>query len=476
MHWTGEPSRRIFLRRIAAAGCAPLLPSLLCACDGDEDSAIASITAPPESALPEAALLADAPPLPEVEPIVRVRLARIARSPSRIEIDHTSGWLRISEVAGGEVQRGLNLGTPLMVHREAGEWRIEGADGLRMRVPGDASVDVSVPDGFTDAAPPPMRISDRTYPGALRFVPRSDTAEEAFDLVNHVALEEYLPGVLARELYPHWEEGCFEAQAVAARSFAAFESWFFASRRHFDLHNTTLSQVYQGATIDRKAHDAVVKTRGRMLSFMGALIPGYYSACCGGLSANATHAIGNHPVNDIAPLRSRRGPEACRSSSVYQWSLRQPGEEVVERLRRGGRDEALHMLRRLKRIEAITASQRAESGRPEHYAIVGQPDVEVEISAVKLHRLLQRRLPDEREAPRLRSSAIEFEINEGDVTFNGRGFGHGVGLCQYGAQTLAHQGASPTDILARFYPQAKILSAYASPGDAPARRHTQRNV
>ena len=103
---------------------------------------------------------------------------------------------------------------------------------------------------------------------------------------------------VAGELYAHWKFQTRAAQAIAARSFAVSEHVHYARSRDYDVTSTASSQVYVGLVKHHDTHRAVEATRGVVLGWEGMLVPGYYSACCGGLAATAADAIGGHPAND----------------------------------------------------------------------------------------------------------------------------------------------------------------------------------
>src|SRR5690606_18576940 len=91
-----------------------------------------------------------------------------------------------------------------------------------------------------------LKLDGAEYPGA--FVLHLSQSAATFDVVEHVYVEDYLPGVLTRELYPGWADAAYEAQAVAARSYAMHERQRrLASGDYFDVESTTQDQAYGGA-------------------------------------------------------------------------------------------------------------------------------------------------------------------------------------------------------------------------------------
>jgi len=406
------------------------------------------------------------PTPPRREPMIRVRIA--ARRPQAdrrggappetpITLRAESGWILIrAEGLGGD---GLALQTPLTVDRRAGRWEISEPSGFRPRVDHDVRTVEFIPEGAD-----PINVDGDPYPGSIALVAIDDEDErtgEAFDVVNHVALEAYLPGVLAKELFSHWQPQTFAAQAVAARSFACMEIEFNADRRHYDVTNTQASQAYVGVSRNPTALNAVQSTRGEVLEWSGALVPGYYSSCCGGIAASAVDAIGPNPVNDIPPLRSRSGPDACTEAPVYRWEARRPVDELTRRVVAWGKAHGNDAVAELQHVASIDVADVNTHGRPTRFVLRDDRNRTAEIPANRLRAAVDydgERLPSVKRP--LKSSFVFVRPESSAMLFRGHGFGHGVGLCQYGAQALARDGLGYHRILAMYYPEASVLRAY----------------
>ncbi|MDY7110143.1 MAG: SpoIID/LytB domain-containing protein [Planctomycetota bacterium] len=348
---------------------------------------------------------------------------------------------------------------PLEIALGARGWSILDALRFRPSVAGRPILELRPPPpdeaSFVD-------VDGRTYPGCVRLVPRADLGPEAYDVVNHVAVERYLPGVLGRELFRHWHPETFAAQAIAARSFACAEHVHFGSRRHYDLTDTASSQEYIGRVNDDRALEATAGTRGIVLGYGGALVPGYYSSCCGGLAADARDAIGDHPSHDVPPLRGRSGADVCTDAPLYSWSMRRPVSDLLRRLRAYGKARKLETLANIASLRAIDVSSVNAHGRPRAYVIGAENGVEVELAAERLRRALDytprgRSAPD----PPAWSSHLQITIAGGEAKLDGHGHGHGAGLCQHGAEALARAGQVYPAILDWYYPEIDLERAYA---------------
>lgn len=395
-------------------------------------------------------------PLPVHEPMMRIRIHRVRDRAAEIRLDTRGGRILANHLAYGG--RGLEFVAPLVIRSDVRGWLIEEANGRITKAEGVGEV------VFTDSESGSIELlpRDRHYPGALHLSWRSDVGPGAFDVVNHVALESYLPGVLASELFSHWHVETFKAQAIAARSFASSEHAYFESRRHYDVTDTVSSQVYAGEVDLGKASVATRATRGVVLEYETRLVPGYYSSCCGGIAARAVDVIGSNPINAIKPLDGRGEHDVCTDAPVYEWVVRRSVDRLARRIAAYGERRGNEPLAMLERIQAFEVMESNRHGRPTRYRIVPAEGEPVELGAESLMRAMNHS-NDDMDAPEdsLRSSFIEVESAGNEFVITGHGFGHGAGLCQYGAQALAKQGRSFIDILVWYYPGAELFSAYS---------------
>jgi len=401
-------------------------------------------------------------PLPAREPQVRVRIAEVRPNPARLneqpaQITCGSRWIRVKEADRDHL--GLIMKSPIEIARTETDWKIVDADGHTPLIGGLDAVEL-LPDGDQGTG---LAFDGATYPGSLRLVARTEESALDFDIINLVSVERYLPGVLEKELFSHWHPEAFAAQAVAARSFACAEIEYWRARRHFDVTNTQRSQAYVGESDSTRAHQAVRRTRGIVLAYEQGLVPAYYSSCCGGIAARAIDAIGPNPVNDIPPLDSRVQPDACREAPVYRWSATRTIAETSRRFTAWGSASHHFSMRNFGTLRSIEVADTNPHGRPTSYNVRDAGTTEARLTANQLREAFDHSGMG-LSAPQtlLKSSFLSIEVDprEGTVHIAGRGFGHGVGLCQYGAQALAQRDMPYRDILAAFYPRAAMTGAF----------------
>jgi SpoIID/LytB domain protein len=302
-------------------------------------------------------------------------------------------------------------------------------------------------------------ISEKTnrITGKISLHPREDISTHAFDVVAHVPMESYLPGVIAGELFSHWHPNTFAAQAVAARSYASAQHLQRKTSSHFDVTDGPSSQVFLGDVTLEVAHRAVLETKGVVLTWKNTIVPAYYSACCGGLAATAFDAISNSPLHNIDPLLGRAGKDVCTSLAVHKWSIERSHRHLRKRLTKWANTTTGLPFKQLRSIQSITPAQTNKHGRPTTLQVVDQKNTVHIIGASQFVRAANTTYPTlPSPNPRLWSSNLIATRVGATVELRGRGMGHGVGLCQYGSQILAGKNKSWESILFRYYPNVAL--------------------
>jgi len=261
--------------------------------------------------------------------------------------------------------------------------------------------------------------------------------------VNRVDLEDYLKGVLPREVNRFWPIAMIEAQAIVSRSFAVHEA-LRRKNKDYDLTDDTFSQVYGGRSSERwRTTRAVEATKGKVLEYKGQVLPAYFHSCCGGHTQDVSRAWGAPPA--LVDARGRSGPlkgakcSWCRWTPYFRWQARVEKQDILK----GLKDEGYY----LKSIDAITGGPRDVSGRLK-YVRIRSRNKWIEVATEDFRSAIGKRI--------LRSANFKIRKRRRYYIFNGYGWGHGVGMCQWGAFGLSLKKWSAERILARYYPGAKI--------------------
>jgi len=298
-------------------------------------------------------------------------------------------------------------------------------------------------------------------------VRRTDEGGGVADLVFAVPMETYLPGVLAKELYKGWSEEAYRAQAVAARSYALCEHAWWDGRRHYDVVAGQSSQAWIGATADPTSRRAVRDTAGEYLVFDGRVVPAYYSSCCGGAPASATDAIREGSWMDIAPLTVDSASDArargcCEKAPTARWKMSIGTAELARRLDAWATREGRQDLGSLAGVKSITVAETNPAGRPVSFRITDPRGRKVLWDAEDLRYAVNAGASGSKDS--LKSGFVSPRVENGRVILEGRGHGHGAGMCQFGAEAMGRAGRDHRAILARYYPGAQVIRAGSDAG------------
>ena len=397
------------------------------------------------------------PAPPGYEPDIRVRIAEVdPGAAARIGGRGQRLRLAIARMAEDETMPAQGtayvLSGPIECSRTAAGWSARDSAGMRAAWPADvAQLHVTAASG-----PSQIEWDGTTWPGQMRLVL---VPSGGIDVVMDVPMETYLPGVVAKELYGSWDLDTYKAQAIAARSYAVVEDDRWSERRHYDVVAGEQSQAWIGATKNPTALQAVRETRGMVLVHDGLVVPAYYSSACGGRPATARGAITDNPHHAIAPISAGDGAArsgCCERTKVATWTATIPASKVAERLRAWGRSSWRPDVAAIESISAVAPARRNAAGRTVAFTLT-TPKGQVTIGAEELRTAINAARD---KATSIRSSDCTITMARGSMEFAGRGFGHGAGMCQHGAQEMARGGTGWKEILARYYPHSRVETAW----------------
>jgi stage II sporulation protein D len=287
------------------------------------------------------------------------------------------------------------------------------ANGARIEPLGEGEIEV---DGFK-------------YQGNMEIV---HDGKDTLTVINDVALEDYVVGVLAGEIPHDWPLEALKAQAIAARSFA-FLKMLEARQKGmtYDVENTAFYQVYKGTgKVDDEMKRAVEETHGEILVYGNRPIEAYFHSNCGGHTTAAKDVWGK----DEPYLRS----VACdfgNNGAHYRWKAAIPIRDMIRKLKSIG-----IVLSDVVRISGLDLDG---GDRIVNLDIL---DGDGRVHTIKASAFRMALGPD-----LVKSTHFNARVEADRVIFDGKGWGHGVGLCQEGAQGMANQGYGAFDILRHYY-------------------------
>jgi stage II sporulation protein D len=287
-----------------------------------------------------------------------------------------------------------------------------------------------------------VKINGNIYPGEIEVFSKNG---KTVSLLNILDVETYLYGVLPYEIEPSRVEEMLKVQAIIARTYTIVNL-----NRHkdegFDLCSTVHCQVYKGINENMalRIKKAVDSTKGFVVvdEKNGDLVITYYHAACGGATENVSEIWPK--VKNVKTLSGVKC-DFCKNSPYYEWKYSFDIEKFVIKLKVNGYNIG-------DKIKNILVLSKTNHGRIKNLQIVGNKNT-VEISGETLRRIFGYN--------NLKSTKIyKIEVKNNKIYFYGKGWGHGVGLCQWGAHELIKQGKSFKEVIEYYYPKAKIKKLY----------------
>lgn len=251
--------------------------------------------------------------------------------------------------------------------------------------------------------------------------------------VEQLPIEEYLAGVLAGEMRGDWPMEALRAQAILARTFvlkfcAEKESKYPGADISTDIEE---AQAYDTAGVNERIREAVSSTRGEVLSAQGELPYAWFHAHSGGVTARAKEGL-DYEKDEPPYTKSVKGMEGSDADpDAAKWEASFPAANVMKAAQRVGVSG--------NQLKSIEIGQRGDSGRATTLLINGKS-----VSAPAFRIALG--------STEMKSALLEeLKFENGQVTMSGRGYGHGVGMSQWGAYTLAQQGETAETIVTYYF-------------------------
>lgn len=385
---------------------------------------------------------APGPPRAEGVPEVRIGLASGAASVI------VGGQGRVTGFAGGAAQVRLGAGETVTL-RPDGRAVAAGANGRH-----SALTFASLDGGRY------VEVNGRPYRGAVEVT----AANGGVTVVNVVPLEDYLRGVVGAELGPRTaaERSALEAQAIVSRTYALKNLGRFRAEG-YDLQAGVADQVYGGAALERPEVDAAVRaTTGRVLTWRDQLIVPFFHSTCGFATAAPEVAFRSvRGLDYLRPVSDERpgGGYYCDISPRFRWTVEWDGATLRDILRRTVPGVLGVPADEVTAIRDVYVRRTGAGGRALEIR-VRVDGGEIPVFGPDIRQVF--RTPEDQV---LGSQAIQLTAERRDeqvirLTAAGAGWGHGVGMCQWGAIGRARAGQSAETILTTYFPGTTIARWY----------------
>lgn len=274
-----------------------------------------------------------------------------------------------------------------------------------------------------------VTFAGKRYNGQIIF----DATENGVNVILQLPLEDYLLGVVPYEIGKTAPLEAKKAQAVAARTYAlammeSHKSW------RFDVFSDTRDQVFKAPTDDADTAESVKSTRGCVLFYKDAPVVAYFHACCGGRTEVPNDAFDRKDI--VSPLKPVEC-KWCRESPHYNWT------KIVSE------SELQKGLGLKSGVSQMSISSKTSGGRPKGIKFELENGKNSEFTGVKLRFALG-----------LKSANFAVEKDGKGWKFTGHGWGHGAGLCQWGAIGMGNDGKDFKTIVTTYYPACTFQTMY----------------
>jgi len=273
-------------------------------------------------------------------------------------------------------------------------------------------------------------------------VPTLTVHDAAKDRNVDMDIENYVMGVVAGEMKNDWPMEALKAQAILARTFVLK----FCQDKRSKYAGADIStdvaeaQAYAPDSVNARVRQAVDETRGMALSWQGEFPNAWFHAHSGGMTELPSIAL-EYREGDPEYLKPAASEESEKApDSVKNWTATFTRDQLAKACADAGVQVGA--------VESVGLGEKGESGRAKAILVNGKavsaPSLRIQIGANKL-----------------KSTLIDSVTVEGnDVTFKGRGFGHGVGLSQWGAYRMAEEGRTAQQILQKYFPSVGIVELW----------------
>lgn len=343
------------------------------------------------------------------------------------------GMIRVAVVKG--VESVLLDGDRIIVADERGKPLGRGSSLLVKRNRNGLSVNGISVQSVMVSSPDYVLINGKRYRGTIEVTP----ADRGVLVVDELHVEDYLVGLINCEISSQWPMEAIKAQAVIARSYAMFQR---EARKNapYHLESSVFDQVYDGCEIeDSRAARGVSETCGEILTFDGKIIQAFYHSSCGG------HTEASENVWGVAlPYLKGVDCKYCLIAGTGKWEQTLPLKKIESLLK--GSPYQVHGLKEIR------SGRRNGSGRLNDLTLLTAKG-NVVIPAVIFRKSIGYSV--------IKSSNFEVRTVGDEANFVGVGYGHGVGLCQWGSKQRAEDGFDYREILTYYYPGTRLEKMYS---------------
>lgn len=276
-----------------------------------------------------------------------------------------------------------------------------------------------------------LKFEGKEYQGTFIIIIK----DKKIYLINSIDIENYVCSVLRTESWPGWPLEVNKAFAIASRSYVMgiiTQNRLMALPYH--VKNTNKHQTYAGIHTDSVIQEAVAQTKGIFLAYENKPIVAMFDSCCGGIIPAHIHGIN---FNNAPYLAREYACTFCKGCRMYNWNVRFPLEQFEQLCKKEYKP--------LKKLKEVTI-KFDKAGLVQQVHIKGHNNV-FSFSGKKIYSMVEK----------VKSFCFNIVVSANEVIFNGKGIGHHLGLCQWGARIMVDQGYDYKSILSFYYPRTTLM-------------------
>lgn len=364
--------------------------------------------------------------------IIRVLLAQ----ESSVELEVLS---QLGVTVDGTHSEQIHSDSILKIHRQGRQWKLS----VRSKKDSKKTAKTLLLTGST------LRLSASELiwkQQKIKFPITLFSPKQTISVVGHMLVDEYLKGVVPHEMPPLWPEETLKAQVVASRSYALWKART-QIQEPYDVQATVMDQVFrlpasnkQTLNADYRVEQAILETQNQVLvSPDQHVLKAYFHSDCGGATETEKNIWGT-ALGGASSAADRACQDRRENSWVSRWSHEKLSQVVQSQL-----FVPPHL-----ELKDVVIRSRFKSQRVETMDLIFSKGILKRLRGEDVRRILGY--------DNIKSTLFQLQKVAGHWVFQGKGHGHGVGLCQWGARSMAKSGKTYQQILAHYYPQAKLIT------------------
>ena len=285
---------------------------------------------------------------------------------------------------------------------------------------------------YISSASVSIKVNNKAYRGFFSI----DVKPSGIDFINHIDVEQYLLGVVPKEMPYTWPKQALMAQSIAARTYALYVKGK-SSDKPYDVEASVASQVYGGYDAEKKETNSAVKaTSGKVLTFNGRLIIAYFHSHSGGYTEDPQNVW-----SAAIPYLNSNPDKFSINTSKKNWNCFFTYKEIEDKLKKAGYD--------FGKIKYLTYNGKSKSNRILNIKLLTDKGASV-ISGNNFRIALG--------SSKLKSTLFSINKLKTGILFKGKGYGHGVGMSQWGALNMSKNRYLYKQILKFYYQKARLMT------------------